>query len=104
MERRGGRAGRPRTADGQGPPSLHRFYDCYRLAAGAFAASAAEGMVVTRPCVPVAWAGTTVGTGASLDGVNPKDLRTSASSFAIVSLFSLRKARAFSRPCPMRSP
>src|ERR1700675_3365685 len=77
----------------------------YRLA-GTFPASAADGIVVTRPCVPVACAGTAVEAGAAdaAAGIIPSALRTSASSFAIVSLFSFRKLRAFSRPCPMRSP
>src|ERR1700687_6233096 len=77
----------------------------YRLA-GTFPASAADGIVVTRPCVPVACAGTAVAAGAAdaAAGIIPSALRTSASSFAIVSLFSFRKLRAFSRPCPMRSP
>src|SRR6202521_757512 len=70
----------------------------YRLA-GTFPASATDGIVVTRPCVPVACAGTAVAAGTI-----PNALRTSASSLAIVSLFSFRKLRAFSRPCPMRSP
>src|SRR5580658_3318512 len=74
----------------------------YLLAAGNFVGSgAADGIVVTRPCVPVACAGTATGAAA---GIIPSALRTSVSSFAIVSLFSLRNARAFSRPCPMRSP
>src|ERR1700674_5665282 len=76
----------------------------YRLA-GTFPASAADGIVVTRPCVPVACAGTAVAAGAAAAaGIIPSALRTSASSLAIVSLFSFRKLRAFSRPCPMRSP
>src|ERR1700690_901524 len=94
--------GREAPLGGRMRPPL-REHD-YLLAAGTFAASTADGMVVTRPCVPVACAGTTAGTGAAADGVSPRALRTSASSLAIVSLFSFRKARAFSRPWPMRSP
>jgi hypothetical protein len=48
------------------------------------------GIVVTRPCVPVACAGTTAGVGVAADGVSPSALRTSASSLAMVSLFSFR--------------
>jgi len=85
------------------PPLRERDY---RLAAGTLAASGVLGIVVTRPCVPVACAGTAVVAGAAgtAAGIIPSALRTSASSFAIVSLFSFRKLRAFSRPCPMRSP
>ena len=72
--------------------------------AGTFPASAVVGIVVTRPCVPVACAGTAAGAAVAAEGTIPNALRTSASSFAIVSLFSFRKLRAFSRPCPMRSP
>ena len=87
------------------PPTKSVSPTGYRLAAGTFAASgAAVGIVVTRPCVPVACAGTAAGVGAAAEGANPRALRTSASSFAIVSLFSFRNARAFSRPWPMRSP
>ena len=39
-----------------------------------------------------------------LDGANVELLRSSASILAKMSLFSLRKARVFSRPWPMRSP
>src|ERR1700682_1805846 len=69
-----------------------------------FPASAADGIVVARPCVPVACAGTAVAAAGTAAGIIPSALRTSASSLAIVSLFSFRKLRAFSRPCPMRSP
>src|SRR6266481_7740482 len=73
MERR---ASRPATSDwtGEAPvsPSINKVHSTgggrmrpplrerdYRLA-GTFPASAAEGIVVTRPCVPVACAGTGV--------------------------------------------
>src|SRR5215469_547959 len=61
------------------------------------------GMVVTRapglaPCAaPWAWGG---GCGA----VKPRALRTSTSSLVVTSLLSFRNWRAFSRPCPIRSP
>src|SRR6266404_250070 len=60
----------------------------YRLA-GTFPASAADGIVVTRPCVPVACADTVVVAAAAdaAAGIIPSALRTSASSLAIVSLF-----------------
>src|SRR4030081_1595773 len=72
--------------------------------AGTLPASAADGIVVTRPCVPVACAGTAAGAAGTAAGIIPNAFRTSASSLAIVSLFSFRKLRGFSRPCPMRSP
>src|ERR1039458_4017937 len=103
-----GEPGAPARQTGGTPvsPSINSgVRGLYRLAAGTFATSGdAEGMVVIRPCVPVACAGTAAGVGAAAAAVSPSALRTSASSFAIVSLFSFRKARAFSRPCPMRSP
>src|SRR5580700_5344443 len=92
----------PLDAGGRVRPPLREHG--YRLA-GTFPPSAADGIVVTRPCVPVACAGTAVAEGAAAAaGIIPSALRTSASSLAIVSLFSFRKLRAFSRPCPMRSP
>ncbi|MGB7928310.1 MAG: hypothetical protein WCF61_09155, partial [Terriglobales bacterium] len=68
-------------ADEASTPREH----CYRLAAGTFAASAAVGMVVTRPCVPVACAGTAAGGGVAVDGTSPSAFLTSASSLAMVS-------------------
>src|ERR1700692_1629161 len=48
----------------------------YRLA-GTSPASAADGIVVTRPCVPVACAGTAVGDAAdAAAGIIPRALRT----------------------------
>src|ERR1700733_2192831 len=73
----------PSGADGCVRPSVSIDY---RLAAGTFAASAAVGIVVTRPWVPVACAGTIAGVGNAGDGVRPSALRTSASSLAMVSL------------------
>jgi len=81
----------PRNAGGRMRPPLREHG--YRLA-GTFPASAADGIVVTRPCVPVACAGTAAGAAAAA-GIIPSALRTSASSLAIVSLFSFRKLRAF---------
>src|SRR5258706_2260725 len=86
-------------------PSIYELLKRYLLAAGAFAASGtADGIVVTRPCVPVAWAAAAATAAGAAGAVSPSALRTSASSFARVSLFSFRKALAFSRPWPMRSP
>src|SRR6185437_6013987 len=94
-------AGRART------PVLHN--QTQRLAAGTLAASGgALGMVVTRApvaCAAVAVAaGWAAGTGCGAAVVNPRCLRTSASSLTKVSTLSLRNWRAFSRPWPMRSP
>src|ERR1700674_3027442 len=78
----------PLGLDGGGRMRPPRREHGYRLA-GTFPASAADGIVVTRPCVPVACAGTAVAAGAAAAaGIIPSALRTSASSLAIVSLFS----------------
>src|SRR5579863_1525692 len=70
-------------------------------AIGTFTGSGgALGMVVTRPLggVVVAAAGW-VGV-----AISPSAFRTSVSNLVITSLLSLRNWRAFSRPCPIRSP
>src|SRR5882672_5753459 len=107
------------TVSAAGEAALARFYSAHPLccqilpclfttpwndylrADGSFP-SVALGICVTRappptpaPSVPVLASGRS--------GVKPTALRTSASIFAVVSLFSLRYARTFSRPCPIRS-
>lgn len=71
---------------------------------GAFTGSAAAGMVVTRAPVDDGACGVAAAAGCAGPCVSPIVLRTSASNFAITSLLSFRNWRAFSRPCPMRSP
>ena len=46
----------------------------------------------------------TSGISTSFDALIPNFLRSSASIRPKISLFSFRKLRTFSRPCPMRSP
>src|SRR5277367_64380 len=76
----------------------------YRFTA-ALLASVPVGMVATLgPAIGDGMATGCALAGAAALGVSPKCLRTLASIFASVSLFSLRNWRAFSRPCPMRSP
>jgi len=68
--RRGSIGGWKCRAGTPGPPSTKSCAPVTVLRL--FCASAALGMVVTRPCVPVACAGTTAGTGVAVDGVNPE--------------------------------
>src|ERR1700694_840982 len=68
------------------PPRTRREHD-YRLA-GTFPASAADGIGLTRPRRPGGWRGTggVAGAADAAAGIIPRAFRTSASSFAIVSL------------------
>src|SRR3982074_3433373 len=68
------------------------------------ASGGALGIVVTRAPADGVWEGALAGCGWATVWTSPRDLRTSASSLAMVSLLSLRNCRAFSRPWPMRSP
>jgi len=99
----GGSIGGWKCRAGDARPSIDKELRAgYRLAAG-FAASAALGMVVTRPCVPVACAGTTAGTGVAVDGVNPRALAHFASSLAIVSCFPVGRRGRSRVPGAMRA-